>query len=87
MRKVFEIAAVSGQDVVFLLTDADIIQEDFLEDVNCVLNGGEVPELFDNDELEGMLMNLRTAAMNEGVSEARADMLKFFNQVRAGYFA
>lgn len=82
LRKVFEKAGVAGQDVVFLLTDADIIQENFLEDVNCVLNGGEVPDLFDNDEMEGMIMNLRTAAMNEGVSETRADMLKFFHQVR-----
>lgn len=43
-------AGVKGQKVVFLLTDAQIKDEAFLEDVDSVLNTGEVPNLFAMDE-------------------------------------
>lgn len=37
--------------MVFLFTDTQIVQERFLEDVNNLLNAGEVPNLYENDEL------------------------------------
>lgn len=43
-------AGVKGQKMVFLLTDAQIKDEAFLEDVDSVLNTGEVPNLFAMDE-------------------------------------
>lgn len=41
---------IKGQKTVFLLTDAQIKDEAFLEDVDSVLNTGEVPNLFTIDE-------------------------------------
>lgn len=43
-------AGVKGQKTVFLLTDSQIKEEAFLEDVDSVLNTGEVPNLFATDE-------------------------------------
>ena len=46
---------VKGQKTVFLLTDAQIKEEAFLEDVDSVLNTGEVPNLFAVDEKQEIM--------------------------------
>jgi dynein heavy chain, axonemal len=43
-------AGGEGAESVFLLTDTQIKDEAFLEDVNGILNAGEVPNLFPADE-------------------------------------
>lgn len=48
-------AGVKGQKMVFLLTDAQIKDEGFLEDVDSVLNTGEVPNLFAMDEKQEIM--------------------------------
>lgn len=48
-------AGVKGQKTVFLLTDAQIKDEAFLEDVDSVLNTGEVPNLFAVDEKQEIM--------------------------------
>jgi hypothetical protein len=39
-----------GKDVVFLFSDSQIKTEVFVEDINNILNAGEVPNMFPNDE-------------------------------------
>ncbi|XP_072525468.1 dynein axonemal heavy chain 12 isoform X2 [Salminus brasiliensis] len=48
-------AGVKGQKTVFLLTDAQIKEEAFLEDVDSVLNTGEVPNIFAVDEKQEIM--------------------------------
>ena len=43
-------AGKDGKTTVFLLTDTQIKEEAFLEDVDGLLNAGEVPNLFPLDE-------------------------------------
>uniref|UniRef100_H2YVQ4 AAA+ ATPase domain-containing protein n=1 Tax=Ciona savignyi TaxID=51511 RepID=H2YVQ4_CIOSA len=40
LKKVFRICGVSNKPTVLLLTDADLVSEAFLEDINCILNTG-----------------------------------------------
>lgn len=44
-----------GKTTVFLLTDTQIKEESFLEDVDGLLNAGEVPNLFELDEKQEIL--------------------------------
>ena len=44
------LAGGQGKATVFLLTDTQIKEESFLEDVDSLLNTGEVPMLFAADE-------------------------------------
>ncbi len=37
---------IDGEPVVFLFSDTQIVQEGFLEDINNMLNSGEVPGMF-----------------------------------------
>ena len=39
-------------DVVFLFTDTQIVKEIFLEDINNILNSGEVPNLMDPEDMK-----------------------------------
>ncbi|XP_027026371.2 dynein axonemal heavy chain 12 [Tachysurus fulvidraco] len=55
-------AGVKGQKTVFLLTDAQIKEEAFLEDVDSVLNTGEVPNIFAVDEKQEIMEAVRPIA-------------------------
>lgn len=48
-------AGKEGKMTVFLLTDTQIKEESFLEDVDGLLNAGEVPNLFELDEKQEIL--------------------------------
>uniref|UniRef100_A0A8C5CUF5 Dynein, axonemal, heavy chain 12 n=1 Tax=Gadus morhua TaxID=8049 RepID=A0A8C5CUF5_GADMO len=50
-----DLKVVKGEKTVFLLTDAQIKDEAFLEDVDSVLNTGEVPNLFAADEKQEIM--------------------------------
>lgn len=47
--------------------------EEFLEDINNILNSGEVPNLFEKDELEQVLAATRPRAKEVGISEGNRD--------------
>ena len=45
-------AGIRGKPTVFLMTDTQIIHDSFLEDINNLLNSGEIADLFDSEEIE-----------------------------------
>lgn len=57
-------AGVKGQKTVFLLTDTQIKDEAFLEDVDSILNTGEVPNLFAMDEKQE-IMEVKPSILHE----------------------
>jgi dynein heavy chain len=59
LKKIFRIAGGQGKPTVFLFSDSQIQQESFLEDINNILNAGEVPNLFANDEKAEMFELIR----------------------------
>ncbi|KAJ1518310.1 Dynein heavy chain 6, axonemal [Coelomomyces lativittatus] len=83
IKKLFKLSGLEGKNTVFMLTDAQIKTEAFLEDINGILNTGDVPNLFDIDEREGIIGNLRQLASEKGYSESRDSVYQFFiNRVR-----
>uniref|UniRef100_A0A6Q2WX96 Dynein axonemal heavy chain 12 n=1 Tax=Esox lucius TaxID=8010 RepID=A0A6Q2WX96_ESOLU len=71
---------VKGQKTVFLLTDAQIKEEAFLEDVDSVLNTGEVPNLFAMDEKQEIVEAVRPIAQagNKNVEFSALALYNFF---------
>lgn len=55
------------------LRRSQIVAEEFLEDINNMLNSGEVPNLFEKDELEQVLAATRPHAKEAGVAEGNRD--------------
>ncbi|XP_016058014.1 PREDICTED: dynein heavy chain 6, axonemal [Miniopterus natalensis] len=84
LRKLYRLAGVEDRNMVFLFTDTQIVVEEFLEDINNILNSGEVPNLFEKDELEQVLAATRPRAKEVGISEGNRDEVfqYFINRVR-----
>nr|XP_015200901.1 PREDICTED: dynein heavy chain 6, axonemal [Lepisosteus oculatus] len=84
LRKLYKMAGVEGKDMVFLFTDTQIVVEEFLEDINNMLNSGEVPNLFEKDELEHVLAATRPKAKEAGIPEGNRDEVfqYFISRVR-----
>ncbi|KAM4770854.1 dynein axonemal heavy chain 14 [Rhinophrynus dorsalis] len=80
LKKVFRQTGVLGKSTVFLITGADIINDSFLEDINCILNSGDVPDLFDKEELDGLFVELKTAELEDTPSPSHQSMLSLFLQ-------
>ena len=55
LKVVLKSAGAQGKHTVFLITDAQIKMESFLEDIDNLLNTGEVPNLFAPDEKQEIL--------------------------------
>ena len=47
--------------------------EEFLEDINNMLNSGEVPNLFEADEYERIIIGCRPGAKEAGIAEGNRD--------------
>ncbi|KAB1256908.1 Dynein heavy chain 6; axonemal [Camelus dromedarius] len=73
LRKLYKLSGVEDKNMVFLFTDTQIVVEEFLEDINNILNSGEVPNLFEKDELEQVLAATRPRAKEAGISEGNRD--------------
>ncbi|XP_008252409.2 dynein axonemal heavy chain 6 [Oryctolagus cuniculus] len=84
LRKLYKMAGVDDKNMVFLFTDTQIVVEEFLEDINNILNSGEVPNLFEKDELEQVLAATRPRAKEVGISEGNRDEVfqYFISRVR-----
>ncbi|KAG7518207.1 dynein heavy chain 12, axonemal [Solea senegalensis] len=80
LKMLLKNAGVKGQKMVFLLTDAQIKDEAFLEDVDSVLNTGEVPNLFALDEKQEIMEAVRPVAQagNKNLELSPLTLFAFF---------
>jgi len=67
-----------GHPTVFLFSDTQLKQESFLEDLNNILNTGEVPNLFPKDEVAQVCDNVRVKAKRARMDGSNADLFRFF---------
>lgn len=58
--------------------------EEFLEDINNILNSGEVPNLLEADEMERLIIACRPGAKEAGIPEGSRDGIWEFcvNRIR-----
>ena len=64
-KKLFSFCGIDEQQTVFLLNDTQIIMESFLEDVNNVLNNGEIPNLYSlPEDIMEVMDNMREVNKN-----------------------
>eukprot|EP00767_Chilomastix_cuspidata_P003100 gnl/Chilomastix_cuspidata/322.p1 GENE.gnl/Chilomastix_cuspidata/322~~gnl/Chilomastix_cuspidata/322.p1 ORF type:complete len:2547 (-),score=680.75 gnl/Chilomastix_cuspidata/322:1353-8993(-) len=65
LKVLYRIAGVEGKGVTFLFTDNEVKEEVFLERINNILTSGEVPALFQKDEVEIILNDIRPSYRKE----------------------
>lgn len=54
LKKMLRTAGVENKPAVFLASDSQIRDDRYFEDINSLLNIGEVPNLFTQDEKEAV---------------------------------
>ena len=57
-----------GRPVTLLLSDTEILDESFLENLNCVLNSGDAPNLYENEDRDRILDGMRYVSSNNNSS-------------------
>ena len=60
------------------------LQESFLEDINNILNAGEVPNLLGNDDMEAISAAMRPLMVAAGLPVTKVSIYSYFvNRVRS----
>merc|ERR1719271_1717652 len=77
----FSIMKSEGKGLTFLFSDTQIVKESFLEDVNNILNTGQVPNLFAPDETEQVIGMARPLCKAAGKPDSRDMIWQHFVQM------
>ncbi|XP_032303513.1 dynein heavy chain 3, axonemal isoform X3 [Coturnix japonica] len=80
VKRVMLRAGVANKNVSFLFCDSQIKDEAFIEDINMLLNTGDVPNIFAADEKADIVEKMQSAARmaNEKVEATPLAMYNFF---------
>ncbi|KAJ3098250.1 Dynein heavy chain 3, axonemal [Phlyctochytrium planicorne] len=65
LKKILIKSGAEGKPSVFLFSDTQLQLESFLEDINNMLNTGEVPNIFPADEKAAVIEQVRNAILKE----------------------
>lgn len=71
-------AAVKNVPSVFLMTDSQVAEEQFLVLINDLLASGEIPGLFGDDDVETVISSMRPHVKSLGMNDTREMCWKFF---------
>ncbi|NXB13890.1 DYH9 protein, partial [Rhagologus leucostigma] len=71
-------AGLKSVGSVFLLSDAQVADEQFLVLVNDFLASGEIPDLFPDDEVENIISSVRNEVRGRGLVDSRENCWRFF---------
>ena len=83
LKNLYQQTGIDGIPTVFLFTDTQIVSESFVEDINNILNSGEIPGLFDANEKDRMCGDIREYAEELGLPTSKDSLYStFINRVR-----
>jgi dynein heavy chain len=72
-------AGVMNKPTVFMMDDTQIVKETFLEDINGILNTGEVANLYNSEEMAVIIESLGKSCTDAGVNPGvPAEVYNFF---------
>ena len=71
---------------VFLMADTQIINEQFLEDINSLLNTGEIVDLYDKEDFDNMEVSLSKVMKENKIPISRDNVYKtFIKEIRLNF--
>lgn len=71
-------AGVENKQTSFLFVDTQIVNEQMLEDINNILNAGDVPNLYKNEDLEPILKVGKMLCLEKGLQLSRMNMFQCY---------
>ncbi|XP_050512273.1 dynein axonemal heavy chain 3 isoform X2 [Diabrotica virgifera virgifera] len=78
LKKLLTKAGTEGKPILFLFADTQIADEGFIEDINTILNTGDVPNLYAPDEKAEILEKMQ-AVLKESAKKMEATPLALYN--------
>ncbi|XP_078399007.1 dynein axonemal heavy chain 6-like, partial [Cetorhinus maximus] len=73
-------AMMRTAQLIRLIPFFSLVQETFLEDLNCLVHSGQVPGLFDNEELDNIIVELKNRESEGNLPDNREAVHQFFLQ-------
>ena len=78
IKSLFETTGLLNKSTTFLFNDTQLKEQGFLEDINNILNSGEIPNLYGKDELPGIYDGVRKRAVDAGSEGTPDELWSFF---------
>jgi dynein heavy chain len=78
LQAMYNRAGVKDEGLMFLFNEGQITNERFLVSLNDLLSSGEISDLFTDEDLEGIVNNVRTAVKGEGIVDNKDNCWKFY---------
>ncbi|XP_024523426.1 dynein heavy chain 1, axonemal [Selaginella moellendorffii] len=78
LKRVLMKAGVDDKETTFLFSDTQILTESFLEDINNILNSGEVPNLWKNEDMDLISNAMRPILLSLGLPATKLALYTLF---------
>mgnify|MGYP000151767920 CR=1 FL=1 len=78
LKKLLNSAGLKEEQTVFLFSDTQIVRESFLEDVNNLLNSGEVPSLWSNEDMDNIFASCKVECQRKGIPATKLNAYSQF---------
>ena len=78
LANLYQKTGIKNLGTVFLMSDAQVADEQFLVLINNLLASGEIPDLFSDDEMENIVGQVRNEVKGAGIPDTRENCWKFF---------
>jgi dynein heavy chain len=78
LKKTLLKCGLKEQAQVFLLTDTQIVTEQFVEAVNGLLSSGDVPNIYDVEDTESIMTACRAACQQEGLQPTKSNIFNTY---------
>ena len=78
LRAMYIASGVRGIQLVFLMTDSQIVNEHFLVYINGILTSGWIADLFPKEDIDNILGSISNDAKSEGISDTPEARINYF---------
>ncbi|XP_074037842.1 dynein axonemal heavy chain 1 isoform X2 [Leptinotarsa decemlineata] len=84
VKNIMLTAGLMKRETVFLFSDTQIKSESFLEDLNNILNSGDVPNVYQPDELDKIYQGMKGTLQELGLAATKSNLFAVYQkQVRS----
>uniref|UniRef100_A0A452QQ37 Uncharacterized protein n=1 Tax=Ursus americanus TaxID=9643 RepID=A0A452QQ37_URSAM len=80
VKKILLKAGLHSLPITFLFSDTQIKNESFLEDINNVLNSGDIPNLYSPDEQDQIISTMRPYIQEQGLQPTKANLMAAYTR-------
>ncbi|XP_066265765.1 dynein axonemal heavy chain 1-like isoform X2 [Branchiostoma lanceolatum] len=73
-------AGLESKPMVFIFPDTQIKSEAFLEDINNILNSGDVPNIYAQDELDNIYTSMKPIVQDAGIPPTKTNLYQAYTK-------